>query len=102
MRHNAASAIRRTFRRVRLGLQHQAAVEAGEQVVEARPQAVGAECGHHPPLLHQEDLVLLHPGLQAPSGRVPRASPSTKGWPAMAAQRSWLASTRWSVNPVMH
>jgi len=47
-----------------LGLQHQAAVEVGEQAVEARRQAVGAKRGQHPPLLEHEDPVLLHPGLQ--------------------------------------
>jgi hypothetical protein len=39
-------------------------VEVGEQVVEPRRQAVGAERSHHAPLLDHEDLVLLHPGLQ--------------------------------------
>jgi hypothetical protein len=47
-----------------LGLQHQAAVQVGEQPVEPRRQAVGAEGGQHPPLLDHKDPVLLHPGLQ--------------------------------------
>jgi hypothetical protein len=44
-------------------LEDQAAVEVGEQAVEPRRQAVGAERGHHPPLLHHEDPVLLDPRL---------------------------------------
>jgi hypothetical protein len=47
-----------------LGLQHQAAVEVGEQRVQPRRQAVGAECGHDAALLDHEHPVLLHPGPQ--------------------------------------
>jgi hypothetical protein len=47
-----------------VGLEHQVVVEVGEQTVEPRRQAVGAERGHHLPLLDHEDPVLLHPGLQ--------------------------------------
>jgi hypothetical protein len=46
-----------------LGLLHQAAVQVGQQVVQPRRQAVGAQGGHDPPLLEHEDSVLLHPGL---------------------------------------
>jgi hypothetical protein len=51
-----------------LGLQHQAVVEVGQQVVEVRGQAVAAQGGHHPPLLDHEHPVLLHPGLQGAVG----------------------------------
>jgi hypothetical protein len=42
-------------------LQHQTAVQVGKEVVKPRRQAVGAERGHHAPLLHYEDPVLLDP-----------------------------------------